>query len=115
MDLLQHRKVMEKLRQVDAQTLKDWLDEGNVCLIDVREPIEYQEESIPGAQLVALSQFDLHAIQLESGKKLVFYCRSGGRSTEACLRWLKADDSQDVYNLIGGILSWKKHQFPIKS
>lgn len=105
---------MENLVQIDAQTLKSWIDEEEAFLVDVREVTEYLEESIPGAQLVALSQFDPKKIALPNDKKLVFYCHSGGRSTEACLRWLKSHDSLPVYNLIGGILAWKKHQYPLK-
>jgi rhodanese-related sulfurtransferase len=37
-----------RLKEIDALTLKQWLDQGRVHLIDVREPAEYHDERIPG-------------------------------------------------------------------
>ena len=40
-----------QLQEIDAQTLRQWLDENTVTLVDVREASEYANERIPGAKL----------------------------------------------------------------
>ncbi|MDY7015415.1 MAG: rhodanese-like domain-containing protein, partial [Cyanobacteriota bacterium] len=44
-----------QLQEIDARTLKQWLEENSAKLVDVREPSEYAAERIPGAQLHPLS------------------------------------------------------------
>ena len=46
------------MQDVEATTLKMWLEQGEALLIDVREPLEYAAEHIPDAQLLPLSTFD---------------------------------------------------------
>ena len=44
------------MTEVDAATLKSWMDRGEAVLVDVREENEFARESIPGATLVPLSK-----------------------------------------------------------
>ncbi|MGD1856795.1 MAG: rhodanese-like domain-containing protein [Leptolyngbyaceae cyanobacterium] len=41
------------LQEVDVITLKQWLENQEALLIDVREPAEYVAEHIPGARLLS--------------------------------------------------------------
>ena len=50
--------INHKLQEIDALTLKQWIDKGEVLVIDVREPAEYVAEHISGAKLMPLSVFD---------------------------------------------------------
>lgn len=102
-----------QLQEIDAQTLKQWLDENAVTLVDVREATEYAAERIPGAKLHPLSQFDPHQIRPSTGKKLVLYCQSGNRSAKAARQYLAAGLTP-VMHLQGGIPSWKKAGYPIE-
>jgi Rhodanese-like domain len=43
------------MQDVEATTLKVWLERGEALLIDVREPPEYAAEHIPDARLLPLS------------------------------------------------------------
>ena len=60
-----------ELHAIDAQTLKQWLQDSSLKLIDVREAVEYATERIPGAALHPLSQFNPDLIHLSEGQKLV--------------------------------------------
>jgi rhodanese-related sulfurtransferase len=82
--------------------LKQWLDRESVLLIDVREPVEYAEEYIPGAISHPLSQFDPYRIQPQPGQKLVFYCQSGKRSARAAEQ-LSAAGLTDFTQLQSGL------------
>lgn len=96
---------------VDAQTLKQWLDEQSITLIDVREPGEFAGEHIPGATLVPLSQFDPRKIPQSNDTQLVLYCRSGQRSQIAAQK-LQESGFASVYQLSSGITAWKDAGYP---
>ena len=102
-----------QLQEIDAQTLRQWLDENTVTLVDVREASEYANERIPGAKLHPLSQFDPHQIRPSAGQKLVLYCQSGNRSAKAAKQYLEAGFNS-VIHLRGGIPTWKQAGYPIE-
>lgn len=101
------------LQVVDARTLKKWLDLKIVTLVDVREPAEYARENIPGAILVSLSSFNSSKIKSNSNNKLVLYCRSGNRSSQAAQKLLAAN-FKDIMHLEGGITAWKEAGYQTK-
>jgi rhodanese-related sulfurtransferase len=94
------------MKIVDVKTLKQWLANNEVVLIDVREPQEYVESNIPQAKLIPLGIITRDALPELSGKKLVIHCRSGKRSATACEKLISEDPTLDIYNLEGGILAW---------
>lgn len=102
------------LQIIDAPTLKQWLDQQTVVVVDVREPSEYTTGHIPGATLVPLSAFDPGKIPPSQMQKIVLYCRSGQRSTMAGQRLLHAGFSE-VFHLGGGIGAWIKAGYPIQT
>ncbi|NJN72195.1 MAG: rhodanese-like domain-containing protein [Limnothrix sp. RL_2_0] len=102
-----------QLQEIDAQTLKEWQEKENILLVDVREAVEYAGERIPGAILHPLSKFEPQQIQPNEGQKLVLYCQSGNRSTQAAQQYLAAGLSS-VSHLKGGIPSWKSAGFAVK-
>ena len=103
------------MKHIDAQTLKGWLDADKAILIDVRQPFEYNSLHIPGARSVPLPDLTMASIGDTTGKKLVFNCRSGGRSVRACEHVLSLDPSLEIYNLEGGRKTWTKAGYGVKS
>ncbi len=95
------------LREVDAQTLKSWLDDDKAILIDIREPDEYVREHIPGSRLVPLSSFHREDFPRDHDKTLVFHCASGTRTDQAAPEILGAG-FRKVCHLDGGLQAWKK-------
>jgi rhodanese-related sulfurtransferase len=77
-----------------------------LILIDVREPWEYEEGHIPGAQLIPLGLLQAHYDQLDRNAEIILVCRSGNRSGTAAAT-LAEKGFKDVYNLVGGMLSWE--------
>lgn len=70
----------------------------SVSIVDVREPMEFAMDHIPGAINVPLSAIQTKIGFLRSMKKpIVMYCRSGNRSEQAA-RFLKAHGIEKVYN-----------------
>lgn len=101
------------LNLVDAQTLKQWLDQGIVTLVDVREPSEYAAAHLPGAVLVPLSQFNPTDIPVNVGQKLVLYCRSGNRSRQAADKLFQAGFTE-ITHLERGLMDWSEQGLPLQ-
>ena len=102
-----------QVQDIDAATLKSWLEREEAVLVDVREPAEHAGERIPAARLVPLSTFAPSQVPVEPGKKLVLHCVMGQRSTQA-RRQLLAAGFAEVYNLQGGIQAWKDAGYTVE-
>ncbi|PZD79663.1 rhodanese-like domain-containing protein [Mesonia sp. K7] len=83
-------------------------NDQNKMILDVRTPEEWEEGYIPGATLVDIrepQQF-LDRIQaLEKDKSYYVYCKSGGRSAQAC-QIMSQLGIENTYNLLGGFSEW---------
>jgi len=102
-----------RLKEIDALTLKQWLDQGRVQLIDVREPAEYADERIPEAINMPLSSFDPTQVPASTPEKpVVMQCRMGSRSIRASCQLLE-QGWPEVLNLKGGIEAWKVAKLPV--
>lgn len=84
--------------------------EGGALLLDVREREEYDEERIPGSQLLPLSELMARSDELPQDREIVAQCRSGKRSAQAT-DFLRAQ-GLEVTNMEGGILRWKAEGLP---
>lgn len=92
---------------VSAETVRDWLANGEALLIDVREPDEYADEHIEGAVLLPLSSLDAGQLPAINGKRRVLQCLTGKRSGIA-LQKLADQGVTDLLHLDGGLLAYKK-------
>jgi rhodanese-related sulfurtransferase len=88
-------------------------DFDNFFVIDVREEDEYKIAHIKGALFAPLSE--PFPVMKNQGKVVVFMCRSGKRSLMAAQRYEFKNPSETVYNLVGGILAWQQHGYPVVS
>lgn len=96
----------KKLVDVSPELIEQWLNAGDAVLIDVREDFEHVEERIESAQHLPLGQLDPDVIrQRFPDTRVVFHCRSGGRSAKAAEKFRAGDKT--VYHLAGGIEAWK--------
>jgi sulfur-carrier protein adenylyltransferase/sulfurtransferase len=93
---------------IGAAELKERLDAGaDLDLIDVREPYEWKIFNLEeyGAELIPLQQLRGRLDDLDKGREIVFYCRSGARSGDVT-RYLREHGWEKARNLEGGILAW---------
>lgn len=93
-------------KKISAEEAKKMMDEGGVRIIDVREPSEYADGHVPGAELLPLG--DIKSGQLSTiGDKdevILLYCRSGNRSGQAA-SYLVDQGYTNIYDF-GGIVDW---------
>ena len=97
---------MEKGKAINPALVKQWLQDGDAVLIDVREPGEHASHHIPEAILHPLSRLNSEKLALFEGKKIILHCVSGKRSNVACNRLLSENPNLEIYQLEGGILKY---------
>jgi rhodanese-related sulfurtransferase len=102
---------MNAITQASPATVRDALVNGEILLLDVREPGEYALERIHGALLYPLSAFDPKAVPV-MGRRLVVQCAGGVRSMRAA-QALVAAGHPHVINLDGGLNAWKAAGLPV--
>lgn len=93
------------VQDVDPVTVRKWIDQGEAILIDVREHVEHDLESIPFADHHPLTTFDPAKIPVQE-KRHIFLCAAGIRSDKAAKIWIEHHQAKEAYNLAGGIYSW---------
>jgi rhodanese-related sulfurtransferase len=101
------------VKEINSQELARWLEaETPPQLIDVRTPQEMAQASIPKGKPLPLSVLPLRLHEVPKDEKVVFYCRTGARSAQACM-YLTQQGYNNVYNLQGGIVNWVRHGLPV--
>ncbi|HXA01024.1 MAG TPA: rhodanese-like domain-containing protein [Cytophagaceae bacterium] len=95
------------MKEVTPTELKQMLDnKEDIQLIDVRELYEYQAAHIQ-AELIPLNTIPQNLDKISKNKKVIMICRSGNRSGNA-IRFMEGNGFENLYNLKGGMLAWKK-------
>jgi rhodanese-related sulfurtransferase len=101
---------------LDVEEAKKLLGRGDVVFVDVREGAELAAQGkIPGAvhaprghlEFFADPSAPYHKPELGSGKRLLVYCASGGRSALAA-KTLKDMGIANVANMLGGFTAWQQ-------
>jgi len=91
------------LGEIEIDEFADRVAEG-ATIIDVREPYEYADAHVPGAELVPLGTVASSLDRFSSGGTTYVICRSGVRSMRACE--FVASEGYDVVNVAGGTNAW---------
>jgi rhodanese-related sulfurtransferase len=92
--------------------VKDALESGEIVLIDVREPYEWEAGRVHGAQHIELERLASRADDVPTDRKVVFMCRLGVRSAMA-MQAFRAS-GWDAYHLAGGIQRWVDDGLPLE-
>lgn len=109
----QHLLILLKIYKMADLTQQQWNEQlendSNAIILDVRTDAEFEEGYIPGALQMDIyngAEFLQRAKQLDPQKNYYVYCRSGGRSAQACML-LNSVGVENAFNLKGGIMEWK--------
>ena len=87
----------------------------NAPIIDVRTPEEYKTGHIAKAVNYNWNgdKFLTQIAKLDKSKAVFVYCHAGGRSNAAASK-MRSIGFKKVYDLSGGITSWKAASLPVK-
>lgn len=102
------------IKEIDAPELAQWVNDSNhkLRVIDVRQLQEIAMGTVPKAEALPLHTLPERIHELSPAEKLVFICRSGARSAQACM-YLQQYGFSDVYNLRGGMMGWMQNGLPL--
>jgi len=87
-------------------------DEPAPFLLDVREPWEYREGHVPGAQLIPLGELEQRVNEVPRDRPILAICHSGQRSLAAA-GYLRHLGYTSVSNVDGGTAAWIERGFPL--
>ncbi len=101
-----------EVEEVSPIELKKMLDSGGqIHLLDVREPFEYQLSHIEGSRLIPLGELERRIGELNRNDEMVVYCHVGVRSARA-VELLDSRGFKHARNLNGGIRAWSEEVDP---
>ena len=93
------------------QHVAELLAQGEIQLIDVRQPEEREAGRIAGDRFIELAQLGGQVETIDRDRPVVFYCRSGSRSAMATEAFRGA--GFDAHNMLGGLLEWDAAGLPL--
>ena len=102
--------------KIQATQLNQDLQSGKrVALIDVRTPVEHDEQRISGSHLMPLDRLDANAVKstAQSAEQCVIICRSGKRAEQAFQK-LQAAGCENLSILDGGVTGWESAGLPLE-
>jgi len=88
---------------------------GDLVLLDIREPHEHAEVHLEGDVLVPPVEVAERIDELapDTSQRLILYCRSGARSARAANLLKEQFGYDNVANVDGGILAWQEAGLPV--
>lgn len=93
--------------QLDVEEAAQRVERGEVSLLDVREPMEWQICHLEGATLMPVGEVPYRANELSTADNIVVYCHTGSRSARIT-QFLRELGFTKVWNLAGGIDEWAR-------
>jgi rhodanese-related sulfurtransferase len=97
--------------EIDVDDLHDRQREGEVVLVDVRQPDEFADGHVPGAVLIPLAELPERVDELPTGAPITLICHTGGRSHRAAE--MLSSQGFETINVVGGTLAWTEAGFPV--
>ena len=85
---------------------------GDLFLLDVRTPGEYQQARLDGARLIPIDQFVKRLAEVPKDRPVLVYCAVGSRSAQV-VNYLARQGYPELYNLNGGIYAWAQKGYPV--
>lgn len=89
------------ITQVPADEWQSWVDENDATVLDVREPVEWDQGTLPGALLIPQGEIVERIDEIPKGRPVLCVCRSGGRSTNVAA--FLAFNEYEAANMSGGM------------
>ena len=98
------------MENISVTEVNSRLDKGeHLHLVDVRQPDENADFNSGGILLPMdkIQNLEIDDIEDLKDKEVILYCRTGNRSSQACL-FLEMTGFTNVKNLAGGMVEWKE-------
>ena len=103
----------EPFSRISVDEAKGMMSDGDVAVIDVREPHEYNAGHVPNAKLIPVAKVFARKEELPRDRDVIFICQVGQRSALAC-EMAAAAGLTRLFNLEGGTEAWVKAGNPVE-
>ena len=104
------------VQEKQVAEVKQLMDEkkGEVLLLDVRTPGEFEQARVDGSKLIPLNELSVRINEIKAfkEKEVLVICRSGNRSASATAMLQNAGFTK-AYNVRGGVGAWYQQGFPL--
>lgn len=100
-------------REVDVSYTARFMTEGQVQVVDVREPSEWNAGHMARAVLIPLGSLAFRKNELDPSRPVITVCRSGKRSL-AAVDVLQDAGFPEVKSMAGGMLAWQAASQPVE-
>ena len=98
---------MESFQEIDVQKAKELVDQGNITIVDIRDPNAFEESHIEGAVSVNDTNIEEFISTTDKSKPVLCYCYMGVSSQNAAQHF-KEEGFESVYSMAGGFTEWQK-------
>jgi adenylyltransferase/sulfurtransferase len=102
----------EPFRRIQPDEARSLIDGGQVTVVDVREPWEYEKDHIAGAKLIPLARIISSPSNI-TDDHVIFVCEVGQRSGVAA-ELAASLGFENLYNLEGGMTAWRQSGYPVE-
>jgi len=102
------------INEFHTQWLKSQENGDDFTIIDVREPHEYTQGHVPGANLVVLNTIPARSDEIPQKGDVYMICHLGGRSAQAIQFLAKNCGHTNLINVVGGTSAWIQAGYPIQ-
>ncbi|MGH7574848.1 MAG: rhodanese-like domain-containing protein, partial [Longimicrobiales bacterium] len=105
---------LESIAEITPRRLYERLQAGDVTVVDVRSPSEWESGHLPGVPNVPLSELIDRLDRLPRDRPVIVHCQSGSRSAIAA-SILRSNRFDDVTDMRGGFGAWRHQKLPIET
>jgi molybdopterin/thiamine biosynthesis adenylyltransferase/rhodanese-related sulfurtransferase len=108
-------QIKSRIDEIDPTSAQEEIEDGNAVLIDTREPHEWDQGHLRGAQLVPPASVRERIPELvpDRSSRVVLYCATGNRSARAADLLKHELGYQNVASVAGGIQEWTQQGLPV--
>ncbi|PKO64363.1 MAG: hypothetical protein CVU22_24660 [Betaproteobacteria bacterium HGW-Betaproteobacteria-16] len=103
---------IESIATTSAAETANWMQQGLVHILDVRDEYEWDEKHIPGAVHCYVGHLEDKLPLMPKDSEIVVHCNVGHRSGLAA-SILKRHGFTRIHNMLGGITAWEKLGLPL--
>ena len=102
---------MDQFEEIDTQKAKELIDQGNINIVDIRDPDSFESGHIDNAVSVNDTNIEEFVSTADKNKPVLCYCYMGFSSQNAC-QYFKEQGFETVYSMTGGYTEWQRVHEP---
>jgi rhodanese-related sulfurtransferase len=98
--------------ELTPERVRELAESGDAQVVDVRTEAEHDAGHVHGDLHLPLERVSESAVELDKGRPVIFYCRSGDRSAMAAEAF--SASGWDASSMEGGLAAWAEAGLPLE-